>query len=161
DSRRSFFPSHSLPPPPYNVPGSSHRPNFPTIGPACLHDSPTSPQGTTTMTTRLCLSLCSVLTLACAAPAAAPVPRPPRLEVEPPRIALTHHAAAPRSIATAVWPDGSRTDRTRNVSFTADPTLVALTTGGIVRPRKVGSTTITIRDGALTATATVEVKDVR
>ena len=110
------------------------------------------------LTTRRCLVvLCSALALAPAVPAAAPAPRPARLEIEPTRIVLNHLDDRARIVVTAVWSDGSRTDHTRAATFAAAAAIVAVGPDGVVAPRKAGSTTITIRAGGHAASVPVEV----
>jgi hypothetical protein len=104
------------------------------------------------------LAACLALALAGSAHAAAPAPRPAKLEVQPSRVTLAHAADSARLVVTAVWSEGV-TDRTRSVRYTpADPSIVSVSNDGVIRPKKAGSTTITISDSGLTLSVPVEVK---
>src|SRR5262245_60608489 len=103
------------------------------------------------------LAACLALALAGTAHAAAPAPRPTKLDVQPARVTLAHARDGARLVVTAVWPEGV-TDRTRSVRYVvADPAVVSVSDNGIIRPKKAGSTTITISEGGLTLSVPVEV----
>src|SRR5262249_8606373 len=113
--------------------------------------------GTLTMPTHR-LAACLALALAGSAHAAAPAPRPAKLEVQPQRVTLAHAGDSARLVVTAVWPEGV-TDRTRTVRYTpAHPAVVSVSDSGVIRPKKAGSTTITVSEGNLTLTVPIEVK---
>jgi hypothetical protein len=109
------------------------------------------------MIPRIPLFICCALVATSTLRAAAAAPGLSRLTVEPVRMTLTHRDDRHRLLVTGSFGDGSFLDCTRSAHFVpADPTIVSIQQG-IIRPLKVGTTTITIDHGTQTANVVVEV----